>query len=51
MSINSLESCCSILEVHNLYGNVTAEEIKKEFDLKSKTAVAEDIMESILNLK
>lgn len=30
MSINSLESCCSILEVHNLYGNVTAEEIKKD---------------------
>lgn len=30
MSINSLESCCSVLEVHSLYGDVTAEKIKKE---------------------
>lgn len=30
MSINNLESCCSVLEVHSFYGNVTAKEIKKE---------------------
>lgn len=30
MSISNLESCCSVLEVHSLYGNVTAEEIKEE---------------------
>ena len=30
MNISDLESCCSVLEVHGLYGNVTAEEIKKD---------------------
>lgn len=30
MGISNLESCCSVIEVHSLYGNVTAKEIKKE---------------------
>lgn len=30
MNIHSLENCCSVIEVYDLYGNVTAEEIKKE---------------------